>query len=65
MALPAASSERNELEQTNSANCAVLCDGGGPRGPHFVQHDRHAAARKLPGGFGTGKPTANHMNRPQ
>ena len=33
-----------------------LVHRGGARGPHFVQHDRHAAARKLPGGLGTRSP---------
>ncbi len=37
--------------------------GGGRAGrPHFVQHDRYAAACDLPGGFGTGEASAHHMN---
>ena len=30
--------------------------------PHFVHYNRHAPARDLPGGFGTGKAAADHVN---
>ena len=33
----------------------LVCGGRANR-PHFVQHHRHAAARELPGGLGTGSP---------
>ena len=41
-----------------------LVHGGRANGPHFVQHRWHAAARKLPGGLGTGEAAADDMNRP-
>ncbi len=42
-----------------------LVHGGRTLRPHFMQHDRYAAPRKLPGRLGPREPAANDMNRPQ
>ncbi len=39
----------------------LMCRGRAHR-PHFVQHDWHTPAGELPGGFGTGKATADDVN---
>ncbi len=62
MALPSASSERNELEQTSSARFSVLCAAVERQRPHFVQHDRHATARDLPGGLGPRQAAADDVD---
>ena len=61
-ALVSASSERKELEQTSSARPSVLCASVPRNGPHFVQHDRHAGLRRLPGGFGAGEAAADDVD---
>ena len=38
-------------------------DRGRAHWTHFVQHDRNAPARQLPGGLTAGKPTADDVNR--
>jgi hypothetical protein len=62
MALPCASSERNEFEQTSSAKSPSCARRSSDR-PHFVQHHRHAAARDLPRSLGTRKTAADDMDR--
>ncbi len=61
-ALLAASSERNELEQTSSASPSVRCASVMRVRPHLVQHHGHAGFGDLPGGFGTGKAGADHVH---
>ena len=61
-ALAAASSERNELEQTSSASRSVRMRGGPPDRPHLVQDDAEAGAGDLPGGFGAGEAAADDVD---
>ena len=42
-----------------------LVRGGRAKGPHLVQHHRHAAARDLPCGLGTRKAAADDMDWPR
>ena len=61
-ALLAASSERNELEQTSSARPAVWCASVIRCGPHLVQHHAGAGLGDLPCGFRTGEAGADDMD---
>ena len=56
------SSERNEFEHTSSASPSLLWASVILHGPHLVQHDRHAGAGDLPGGFRAGEAAANDVN---
>jgi hypothetical protein len=56
-ALLAASSERNELEQTSSA--AIGLGAAWPAAAHLVQDHGHAGIGDLPGSLGTGKAAAD------
>ena len=61
-ALPIASSERNEFEQTSSASRSVWCASVPAHRPHLVQHDRHAAPGQLPGGLAAGEAAADDVD---
>jgi hypothetical protein len=41
-----------------------LVRGGHDRRSHFVQHDRHAGLRQLPGGFRASEAAADYVNGP-
>ncbi len=62
-ALGVVGAERVRADQLGELSGLVR--GGRALRPHFVQHHRHAAARKLPGGLGTGEAAADDMNRLQ
>ena len=61
-ALLAASSERNELEQTSSARPSVRCASVIRCGRISCRTTRNARIGDLPGGFRTGKAAADHMD---
>jgi hypothetical protein len=37
-------------------------DRCGAQRAHFMQHNRYAGLRELPGRFGSGKPASDHVN---
>ena len=63
MALPSASSERNELEQTSSASRDVECAGVIRSGRISCRTAAHAGASQLPGRLASGEAAADHVDR--